>query len=117
MSITPGLATIPPQGRRVIFSILSAHSRSFFLLPLEVATYLSPLIDRAKELIDPSRYAKTPLFLRATAGMRVIPSDLQQKILIQVRNVFSQSGFRFQNSWASVISGQEEGTSIRNLRA
>ncbi|KAL4473691.1 hypothetical protein ABPG74_022555 [Tetrahymena malaccensis] len=51
------------------------------------------------------------LFLRATAGLRLLPQDDQEKILSEVRNIFrQQQDFLFlDDNWAKIITGQEEG--------
>ncbi|EAS04666.2 GDA1/CD39 nucleoside phosphatase family protein (macronuclear) [Tetrahymena thermophila SB210] len=51
------------------------------------------------------------LFLRATAGVRKLPQQQQEKILNLVRTVFrKQDSFYFlDDSWAKVITGEEEG--------
>ncbi|EAS04665.2 GDA1/CD39 nucleoside phosphatase family protein (macronuclear) [Tetrahymena thermophila SB210] len=51
------------------------------------------------------------LFLRATAGLRLLTQDQQESILNLVRVVFrKQSSFYFlDDSWARVITGEEEG--------
>ena len=41
----------------------------------------------------------------ATAGLRLLDVDLQEKILEECRKVLGVSGFKFQDDWASVITG------------
>ena len=51
-----------------------------------------------------------PVFLGATAGMRVIPVETAEAIMTSVRASFASSGFRFDSDdWARIISGEEEG--------
>ncbi|CAN8293586.1 unnamed protein product [Cochlearia groenlandica] len=45
----------------------------------------------------------------ATAGMRLLDVNVQEQILEVVRGVLRDSGFKFRDEWASVISGSDEG--------
>ncbi|KAF2291909.1 hypothetical protein GH714_036079 [Hevea brasiliensis] len=45
----------------------------------------------------------------ATAGMRLLDSEVQDRILESCRKVLRKSGFKFRNDWASVITGSDEG--------
>ncbi|KAM6910626.1 ectonucleoside triphosphate diphosphohydrolase 3 [Xenentodon cancila] len=60
--------------------------------------------------IPAGKHKTTPLFLGATAGMRLLQLENEQrsnKILASLREFLSSLPFNFQN--ASIISGQEEG--------
>ncbi|KAK8604373.1 hypothetical protein V6N13_099317 [Hibiscus sabdariffa] len=45
----------------------------------------------------------------ATAGMRLLDVESQDKILEEFRKVLRVSGFKFHDDWASVITGSDEG--------
>ncbi|KAG9017930.1 Golgi apyrase, partial [Tulasnella sp. 427] len=49
--------------------------------PEGVAKYLAPLISHAKDQIPPSMHKSTPIFLLATAGMRLLPEEQQTAVL------------------------------------
>ncbi|KIO34320.1 hypothetical protein M407DRAFT_218461 [Tulasnella calospora MUT 4182] len=49
--------------------------------PEGVAKYLEPLISHAKDQIPPSMHKSTPIFLLATAGMRLLPEEEQNAVL------------------------------------
>jgi len=71
---------------------------------------MEQLIGYAMGKIPTDQYSTTPLFLKATAGMRLLPQEDQDAILAVIRELFQKSPFRFDaDSWASVISGQDEG--------
>eukprot|EP01121_Diplochlamys_sp_Union-15-3_P013963 TRINITY_DN440_c0_g1_i2.p1 TRINITY_DN440_c0_g1~~TRINITY_DN440_c0_g1_i2.p1 ORF type:complete len:472 (-),score=66.15 TRINITY_DN440_c0_g1_i2:27-1388(-) len=70
---------------------------------------LLPLIDYAKQHIDNETALQTPIFLKATAGMRSLSPYNQYLILQSCRRVLNESGFLFSPDWATVISGTEEG--------
>lgn len=50
-----------------------------------------------------------PLFLGATAGMRILDPDTEASIMNEVRSLLHTSGFVFRDDWARTISGEEEG--------
>jgi len=50
-----------------------------------------------------------PVYLGATAGMRLLPQASQDAIMVAVRAYLAKSGYQFQDTNARVISGQEEG--------
>ena len=77
----------------------------------DIDSYLKPLIDHAKVLVPEKKWSDTPIFLFATAGMRVLPEEKQNATLSEVQKTLSASQFRFDNpeQWARVISGDDEG--------
>ena len=56
-----------------------------------------------------ARFSTFPVFLCATAGMRILNVSLQSSIMTEVRGILRQSPFLFRDAWASIISGEEEG--------
>ncbi|GAA6229075.1 ectonucleoside triphosphate diphosphohydrolase 3 [Lates japonicus] len=67
-------------------------------------------MDKIINAIPTYKHKTTPLFLGATAGMRLLHEKDQQRsneILASLRDYLSSLPFSFQN--ASIISGQEEG--------
>ena len=81
-------------------------------VPLEkIEEYLKPLIDHAKSLVPQKKHSQTPIFLFATAGMRMKTEEEQNATLTKVRSTLQNTGFRFDNpeKWACVISGEDEG--------
>lgn len=71
---------------------------------------LEELIDLAKSAlpsdVDPS---EVPVYLGATAGMRIINAAGQADIMHRIRSLLRLSGFLFRDDWARIISGEEEG--------
>ncbi|EJD02177.1 nucleoside phosphatase GDA1/CD39, partial [Fomitiporia mediterranea MF3/22] len=91
---------------------------SFGENPDGVAVYLAPLLDHAREHIPPSLHHETPIFLLATAGMRLLPTSQQEAILDAACDFIRfHSHFRVDNESAAghcgssvrIISGEEEG--------
>lgn len=86
--------------------------------PEDVASYLAPLLEHARTHIPPSLHSETPIFLYATAGMRLLP-DRQRSDVIDATCSFLKfhSNFRVEaasdvgrcGSSIRVITGEEEG--------
>lgn len=71
---------------------------------------LPGLVEAAKGLVPKGVDLKTvPLYLGATAGMRILHPDAESQIMADVRKALHASGFLFKDSWARVLSGEEEG--------
>eukprot|EP00579_Thalassiosira_antarctica_P002467 CAMPEP_0201873432 /NCGR_PEP_ID=MMETSP0902-20130614/5931_1 /ASSEMBLY_ACC=CAM_ASM_000551 /TAXON_ID=420261 /ORGANISM="Thalassiosira antarctica, Strain CCMP982" /LENGTH=682 /DNA_ID=CAMNT_0048400023 /DNA_START=29 /DNA_END=2077 /DNA_ORIENTATION=- len=78
-----------------------------------IAKYLEPLISFAKSVLHTkeSEFSKFPIFLKATAGLRTIPSQKRQRVISTVRKLFSNSTycpFWDETERVRVISGEEE---------
>ncbi|CAE8612286.1 unnamed protein product [Polarella glacialis] len=84
---------------------------SFASYPGLVGASLKPLVDFAMKGLHhvKSNWEHTPIFLRATAGMRLLDPDEREDILEEVRTFLKQTPFRFHESMASVATGEEEG--------
>ena len=77
--------------------------------PSKAGASLRPLIDHAKEHVPKELYAKTPIFLMATAGLRMVGDAAKDAILASVCAELSASGFMFKCEWATLLDGQDEG--------
>ena len=81
--------------------------------PSQVEAYLVPLLDAAKEIIPQDKQSSTPIFLLATAGMRLLPKDQSDALLNEVRKLFNDKAkcpFLFQDdNDARIIKGWVEG--------
>ncbi|GBF90831.1 apyrase-like [Raphidocelis subcapitata] len=82
---------------------------SYAFDPKTAANSLQPLIKFAKEQVPAELWARTPLHLMATAGLRMLPEEAAEHVLQHTRQALAGSGFLFQPEWARMISGQEEG--------
>ncbi|KAJ7590701.1 nucleoside phosphatase family-domain-containing protein [Mycena floridula] len=83
-----------------------------------IAEYLRPLLAHADQHIPPSLHPNTPLFLLATAGMRLLTPEQQAEVLLEtcyfLRN---HSHFKIETASAAgpcgssvrIITGEEEG--------
>jgi apyrase len=66
---------------------------------------LTELLEFGKGRVPRGRWGETEVRLMATAGLRLLESDLQQRILDSCRQVLRSSGFKFRDEWASIITG------------
>lgn len=91
---------------------------SFSSNPEGIAEYLRPLLDHAMSNIPPSLHRETPLFLLATAGMRLLTPEEQAEVLEEACHFLSRhSNFKIDppsdkgpcGSSVRIISGEEEG--------
>ncbi|KXN91475.1 Golgi apyrase [Leucoagaricus sp. SymC.cos] len=87
--------------------------------PTAVGTYLKPLISHAMEHIPPSLHSSTPIFLLATAGMRLLSPEDQAAVLSHACQFLrTHTNFKLDassetlgpcGSSVRIITGEEEG--------
>jgi Golgi nucleoside diphosphatase len=85
---------------------------SFAKKPTEAGASLQGLVDFIKTQVPEAQWVNTPIWLKATAGMRLIPETESTAVLDSVREFLGNkknSPFIFHKSWARIISGNEEG--------
>jgi hypothetical protein len=85
---------------------------TFVSHPDDAGQSLKGLIDFLKEQVPESDWSVTPIWLKATAGLRMVKPEESDAILTSVRSFLSdptRSHFLFRSSWARIISGTEEG--------
>ncbi|KWU43586.1 hypothetical protein RHOSPDRAFT_19392 [Rhodotorula sp. JG-1b] len=80
--------------------------------PDAVGEYLRPLIEFAASVIPHDQLASTPIYLLATAGMRLLPARQQQNVLSAACS-YIRDAFPFHlpdcDQQIRIISGEEEG--------
>lgn len=69
---------------------LSAYAEK----PKDAAKSLVVLLDKVRSVIPRSEWQHTPLTMRATAGLRLLPGHKAQEILQECRKMFEESGFQ-----------------------
>eukprot|EP01018_Ginkgo_biloba_P038555 Gb_02706 [translate_table: standard] len=82
---------------------------AFASTPNRAGDSLLELLNFAKQKVPEVHRSGTKIHLMATAGLRRLDSETQEMILNSCRRVLRFSGFRFQDDWASVITGPDEG--------
>lgn len=82
---------------------------SFASVPHEAAGSLVPLIEKAKFLVPHTRWKKTPMALKATAGLRLLPAHSSDSILNEVAHLFQSTQFHIAKDSVSVLEEEDEG--------
>ncbi|KAK3739861.1 hypothetical protein QZH41_009111, partial [Actinostola sp. cb2023] len=78
------------------------------------SSFQSCIDGTAKKLIPSYLHSKSPIYLGATAGMRLIEKvnrEIARTIMRSVRQTLYNSNFMFEDHYARIISGVEEGLS------
>ncbi|KAF5924992.1 hypothetical protein HPG69_008667 [Diceros bicornis minor] len=71
---------------------------------------IQELLDVAKQDIPFNFWKATPLVLKATAGLRLLPGEKAQKLLQKVKEVFKASPFFVEDDCVSIMNGTDEGS-------
>ena len=91
---------------------------SFAENPEGVPAYLAPLLEHARTQVPPSLQAETPIFLLATAGMRLLTPHQQAHVLQETCDFLKfHSHFKIDDpspagpcgNSVRIITGEEEG--------
>ncbi|CAO3637677.1 unnamed protein product [Mucor fragilis] len=80
--------------------------------PNEVGEHLDMLLDFSKEVVPEDSHASTPIFLMATAGMRLLPENQQTELLSATCNYMREKTSFFISdcdSHVRIIPGELEG--------
>jgi len=84
-------------------SSLSSH-------PQDALEYITPLLEFAERHIPSSKWSETPLYILATAGMRLLEKSRQEEIIRRLREgVHGRFKFLFPEGNLEVITGKQEG--------
>jgi Golgi nucleoside diphosphatase len=85
---------------------------SFLTNPSAAGPSLQPMLDFVKGKLPDQDLAKVPVYVRATAGLRIAFEDQPSEtsaMLDAVRDYLSKSGYLFQRDWVSILPGEAEG--------
>ena len=102
------LYLLPKHGSLKVKPGLSSFAKE----PSMAGESLKGLVDFVKAQVPSSDWESTPIFLKATAGLRMLAPETAEAILNSVRDFLgnrNHSPLMFRPSWARVIPGQEEG--------
>nr|XP_060614697.1 nucleoside diphosphate phosphatase ENTPD5 isoform X1 [Anolis sagrei ordinatus]XP_060614705.1 nucleoside diphosphate phosphatase ENTPD5 isoform X1 [Anolis sagrei ordinatus] len=77
--------------------------------PDKGAESVRQLLDMAKEAVPHSHWKKTPVVLKATAGLRLLAEHKAQALLSKIREVFEESPFLVPDDSVSIMDGTYEG--------
>ena len=84
---------------------LSAYKDS----PGDAGASLRPLLEYARTKIPAEELLRTPTFLMATAGLRLVGEEPKNAILRSVCDELLRSGVLFKCEWATLLDGHDEG--------
>ncbi|KAG5674465.1 hypothetical protein PVAND_004435 [Polypedilum vanderplanki] len=79
------------------------------LTPDKGAEQITRLLKEAKDFIPAEYRRKTPIALKATAGLRLLGAAKSEAILEKIREVFAQSGFLINDDSVEIMDGTDEG--------
>ncbi|KAK2579445.1 hypothetical protein KPH14_002654 [Odynerus spinipes] len=77
--------------------------------PKLAAKSLIKLLDKAKAVIPQSEWSNTPLTMKATAGLRLLPGHKANNILEECSKIFETCSFRVSKNSISIMDGASEG--------
>ena len=82
---------------------------SFAQDPVKAGESIQELLNAAKDRISERYWSQTPITLKATAGLRLLPKDQSEAIIAQVRTVLEKSGFKPDKNLIEIMNPMEEG--------
>ncbi|XP_074845307.1 ectonucleoside triphosphate diphosphohydrolase 6 [Carettochelys insculpta] len=77
----------------------------------ESAQGIQELLEVAKTEVPVEMWKFTPLVLKATAGLRLLPGEKAKKLLDKVKEIFQGSPFFVRDDCVSIMNGTDEGIS------
>ncbi|KAM6915925.1 ectonucleoside triphosphate diphosphohydrolase 6 [Xenentodon cancila] len=99
--------TLAHETFRAIKPGLSAYADD----PQKCAAGLMELLEVAKSSIPSFMWGSTPVVLKATAGLRLLPGEKADQLLNRVRVLFLESPFLSTDDSVSIMDGTDEGIS------
>ncbi|XP_060073278.1 ectonucleoside triphosphate diphosphohydrolase 8-like [Ylistrum balloti] len=78
----------------------------------DIPTYLEKMLNKAKSLVPSSQHHSTPLFMMATAGLRVLAESDAIALMTSARQYLGNSTinpFTYNQHKVRILSGEEEG--------
>ncbi|XP_012278493.1 ectonucleoside triphosphate diphosphohydrolase 5 isoform X2 [Orussus abietinus] len=92
-----------------LFHQIKPGLSSFADKPSEGAKTLQALLEKAKTVVPKSEWSRTPLVMKATAGLRLLPDHKANSLLKECRQLFETSGFLVTKNSVSIMEGTDEG--------
>ncbi|XP_041827015.1 ectonucleoside triphosphate diphosphohydrolase 5 isoform X1 [Melanotaenia boesemani] len=77
--------------------------------PGEGGNTIRQLLKIAKKTVPEEEWRRTPVVLKATAGLRLLPEEKANALLKEVQEVFEESPFFVPNNSVSIMNGANEG--------
>jgi hypothetical protein len=82
---------------------------TFIHTPKQGANSIKPLLEFAQDNIPEPYWENTPVFIKATAGLRAVDNTLAEQVLEECRNLLKTFPFVFDPQHVRIISGTYEG--------
>uniref|UniRef100_A0A8D0HDW0 nucleoside diphosphate phosphatase n=1 Tax=Sphenodon punctatus TaxID=8508 RepID=A0A8D0HDW0_SPHPU len=92
-----------------IFESVKPGLSAYVDQPEKGAETVRGLLEMAEDAVPPSHWKKTPVVLKATAGLRLLAEQKAQALLSEVREVFEESPFLVPDNSVSIMDGTYEG--------
>ncbi|MCO5588027.1 hypothetical protein L7F22_041981 [Adiantum nelumboides] len=103
------LELIPIGNEMELFRQEQGGLSSYAMDPEGGANSLRTLLNDAINAVPSKQRSETPVRLGATAGLRTLPGSAAQKLLEAVTTLLTDSPFKFQPDWVSILDGTQEG--------
>uniref|UniRef100_A0AAX7VQK1 nucleoside diphosphate phosphatase n=1 Tax=Astatotilapia calliptera TaxID=8154 RepID=A0AAX7VQK1_ASTCA len=104
-----GAPKLAQETFRAIKPGLSAYADD----PQQCTAGIVELLEVAKSSVPPSYWTSTPVVLKATAGLRLLPGEKADQLLDRVRALFLESPFLSTDDSVSIMDGTDE---VKNLK-
>lgn len=92
-----------------LFEYTKPGLSSFVDNPEKGVASINSLLEKAKKEIPEKYWQKTPLILRATAGLRMLPQMKAERLLNSVRDLFKKAPFLTIDDSVAIMDGTDEG--------
>ncbi|NXP73360.1 ENTP5 diphosphohydrolase, partial [Ramphastos sulfuratus] len=98
-----------PELEGEIFESVKPGLSAYADQPEKGAESVKILLDMAIDAVPPHLWKKTPVVLKATAGLRLLSEEKAQALLLEVKEVFEESPFLVPEDSVSIMDGSHEG--------
>lgn len=99
----------PPQLFNEVFESVKPGLSAYVDDPEKGAETVRGLLNVAKEAIPSTHWYTTPVVLKATAGLRLLPKQKAQALLLEIKELFDDSPFLVPDDCVSIMNGTYEG--------
>lgn len=92
-----------------LFEEIKPGLSSYVENPIEAAKSVERLLTKVKTFVPREAWSSTPISLKATAGLRLLPQKNADAILAAVSEVIANSGFLANQDSVGIMDGVDEG--------
>ncbi|NXX78654.1 ENTP5 diphosphohydrolase, partial [Urocolius indicus] len=98
-----------PELEGEIFESVKPGLSAYADQPEKGAESVKRLLDMAIDAVPPHLWKRTPVVLKATAGLRLLSEEKARALLLEVKEVFEESPFLVPEDSVSIMDGSHEG--------